>query len=108
MSSSLFYNSILSLDTATLSGSYIPVGALAQSSRIVKIVNNSNVDVLISTNGSTDMDFVPASSFTLYDAGANSGNTAAIVFPKGTAFSAKGSVGTGLVYVVSLTTTPPT
>ena len=103
-STALLYDTMRSLDTSTLSGSYLPIGTpLTYSGRIVKIINASNVSITISTNGSTDMDIVPSGSFTLYDAGTNRGNSSpCMFFPKGTQFSAKGSVGTGSVYLVCL------
>lgn len=103
-STALAYEAIKSLDSSTLAGSYLAIGAaLSNESRILKIVNSSNVTVTISTNGTTDMDVVPSGSFVLYDAGTNRGNAApCLVFPKGTQFFAKGSVGAGLIYVVSL------
>lgn len=103
-STALVYDTIRSLDTASLSGSYLLIGsALSFQGRIIKIVNASNVSVTISTDGVNDMDIIPAGSFSLYDAGTNRGNDSpCLAFPKGTAFYAKGSVGTGSVYVVCL------
>lgn len=108
----LVYEGLKSLDTATLSGSYVPIGTpLQNAASILKIVNNSNVDLLISTDGTNDKDIVPSGTFTLYDAGTNKGSALAFMaFPKGTQFSAKSTVGIGSVYVVALynqTVTPP-
>ncbi len=109
-STALFYEPIRSVNTSALSGSYVVLGtALTDEARILKIVNNSNQDLTISTNGTTDMDFLPQTSFVLYDAGSNRGNPApTMVFPKGTQFYVKGSAGTGLVYLVVLYGNTPT
>jgi hypothetical protein len=40
--------------------------------RILKIVNNTNADLNISFDGTTNNDFVPANSFVLYDFETNS------------------------------------
>jgi hypothetical protein len=104
------YEAIKSIDSATFTGSYQAIGtATAHEGRIFKIVNNSNVGVTISTDGSTDMDFIPASTFVLYDLGTNRGNpTASLVLQKGTQFYIKASSGTGLVYVVVVYGNTPT
>lgn len=104
VSTILQYETLRSLDSATLAGSYLPIGTpLADAARILKIVNVSNVTVTISTDGTNDMDILPGGSFVLYDAGTNRGNAApCMTFAKGTQFYAKGSVGVGLIYLVSL------
>lgn len=109
-STTLFFETLKSLDSATLSGSYLPIGtALTHEARILKIINNSTVAITISTDGSTDMDFLPIGSFVLYDAGTNRGNASqSMAFPKGTQFYAKGSVGTGSVYLTVLYGNTPT
>lgn len=103
------YETIKSIDSATFSGSYQAVGtATTHEARIFKIVNNSTMPVTISTDGTNDMDFLPASSFVLYDLGTNRGNPApALSLPKNTQFYAKGSAGTGLVYVVVIYANTP-
>lgn len=100
----LFYETLKSLDTATLSGSYLPIGTkLGNESRILKIINDSTVAVLISTDGTNDKDYVPSGSFVLYDLGTNRGHAApCMVFAKGTQFYAKAATGTGSVYLISL------
>ncbi len=104
----LKYDAIRSLDTATLSGAYLPIStALTYPAIILKIVNNSTVDLLISTDGTTNMDIVPKNGFALYDAGTNRGNPSpGMAFPVHTQFYASGSMGVGLVYVVCLTRQP--
>ena len=113
-STAIAYNTRQSVDSSTFSGSYLPIGSpISNSARIVKIINNSGVDVDISTDGVTNHDFIPKNGFTLYDLGTNRGNDSPCLnFSTGTQFYAKGSASTGLVYMISLygqgnTQTPP-
>jgi hypothetical protein len=103
-STSISYNPLRSVDSATFTGAFLPIGtAIPTTVRIFKIVNNSNVLITISTDGSTAMDVLPANSFSLYDLGTNRGNPSAdTALPAGTQFYASGAAGTGLVYVVSM------
>lgn len=98
------YETIKSIDSATFTGAYQAIGtATSHEARIFKIVNNSNVGVTISVDGTTDGDFIPASTFVLYDLGTNRGNpTSSLVLQNKTQFYVKGAAGTGLVYVVVL------
>lgn len=66
------FDTIRSIAAGSLSGSYATVGsALAHNWRIVKFTNNTDGDLLLSTDGTTNMIFVPAGSFTLYDLSTN-------------------------------------
>jgi len=98
----LVYDTLRSIDSATFTGSYQALGTpLANPSSIVKIVNNSDVLVTISVNGTSDHDVVPGTSFTLYDVSANSlSESGSIFIPVSTQYYVKGSAGTGLVYLV--------
>lgn len=90
-----------SVDSATLTGVYVPIGsALAHPSIILKLVNNSNVLVTISIDGVTDIDVAPANSFWLYDED-TSGNPSPESIPEGTQIFIKGAAGVGLIYLVS-------
>lgn len=102
--SRISYVPMQSLDTSTLSGSYLPLGnPLPNACSIVKIVNNSNVTVTISIDGSTACDVVPAGGFFLYDVTTNRTSSSTGEFmPKGTQYYVKSSAGTGLVYLVGL------
>lgn len=104
------YNPMQSIDSTTFTGSYIPLGIpIPNTSRIYKIVNNSNVLIKVSINGTTDMDVLPANSFVLYDLGTNRGNPSAdTALPQGTQFYVNGPAGTGLVYLVTLFANAPT
>lgn len=104
----LAYEAVKSLDTATLTGTYQAIGAAStHPARVFKIVNNSNVLVTISTDGITDHDIIPASTFVLYDIGSNRGHPAPELNIPPTQFYAKGSSGTGLVYVIILYANTP-
>lgn len=90
-----------SRDSSTFDGTYQTLGdALSAPGCIVKIVNDSNRDVDISTDGSEDHDFVPQNGFVLYDMRANRAREQYFVFEKGTQFYVKGTAGTGNVYLV--------
>jgi hypothetical protein len=90
-----------SVDSATLTGAYVPVGGpLLHPSYILKMVNTSTVNVTISIDGVTDVDICPGGSFWLYDEGKGS-DAYKISIPKGTQIFIKGAAGTGLIYLVS-------
>lgn len=92
-----------SIDSATFTGAYQKIGTpLTQYSIIVKIVNNSNVDVDVSVDGSIDHDICPAGSFVLYDFRANKGVEALFAMREGMQFYVKGSASSGSVYLVSI------
>lgn len=60
---------------AAITNSYTTIGtALTKNWRIFKITNNTNGDMLISLDGTTNNLFVPAGSFTLYDLATNAAN----------------------------------
>lgn len=59
----------------SITGSYTTLGtALTRNWRMFKITNNTDGDLLISLDGTTDNIFVPAHSFTLYDLSTNALN----------------------------------
>lgn len=93
-----------SINSATLSGSYLPLGSpTPDGARIFKIVNNSSVDVLVSIDGVTNHDIVTKGGFCLYDIGTNRGNPSPMtVLPADTQFYVSGSSGTGFIYLVVL------
>ena len=100
--SKLEWENLRSIDSATFTGSYQALGTpLNHSSYKTKLVNNSNVLVTISNDGINDKDIAPGNSFWLYDEGTVGSNGAFPALPAGTQISVKGSVGIGLVYLVS-------
>jgi len=90
-----------SIDSSTFSGSYQNLGSvLANPSRMLKITNNSTVDVTVSFDGgTTDHEYVPAGSFLLLDLCANKVWDGQFVFKSGIQIQVKGSAGTGSVYL---------
>jgi hypothetical protein len=78
-----------------ISGTYAPVGIpLATNWRAFKITNNTDGDLIISADGTTDNLFIPAMSFTLYDLATNGApvqQTDDFVMQIGTQFYAKQS-----------------
>ena len=95
------YNTRISIDSATFTGSFQSIGILSDDAILVKIVNNSGVDIDVSIDGTNSVDFVPANSFVLYDIQTNHGFERKFAFPKNTNFFVKGTASTGSVYLVS-------
>ena len=78
-------------------------GEFEHPMRLLKIVNNTNGDMLISFDGTTDNDFIPAGGFSLYDIMTNKENAVPyFVFANGTQMFVKYSTAptSGAVYVV--------
>lgn len=91
-SNRLGWETLRSINSATLTGGYDALGTpLDHPGYIVKMVNNSNVLVTVSIDGSNDIDVCPAGSFWLYDEDND--------LPAGTQFYVSGSAGTGLIYL---------
>jgi hypothetical protein len=93
-------DTLRSIDSATLSGSYQAVGtALTNPARIIKFTNNSTSFTTISWDGVNDHEVLPAGSFTLLDVSANKEVQNYCEIAVGTTFYVKGSAGVGSVYV---------
>lgn len=93
------WETLRSVDSSTFSSTYVPVGGpLLHPSVLLKLVNNSNVTVTISINGTTDIDVTPANSFWLYDEDVTPYREA---IPQGTQIYVKGAAGVGLIYLVT-------
>lgn len=97
------FDTLRSIAHGSISGSYAAIGsALTYPARIVKITNNTDGDMLISTDGINDMDFIPAHGFALYDLCTNQSlNGGSLQFPVGTVVSVKQSTAptVGSVYL---------
>ena len=100
------WEALRSLNTASMVSAvtYYNIGTpLLFPSYKLKMVNNSNVLVTVSINGSSDIDVCPGNSFWLYDetqAQISTANAPAI--PAGTQISVKSAAaGIGLIYLVS-------
>lgn len=97
----LDWENIRLLSAASLTGSYQALGTpLANPGYIVKMINNSTADVLISNDGINDKDICPAGSYWLYDESKVGPNGSAPALPAGTQISVRGSAGTGNIYLV--------
>ena len=100
--SRLAWETLRSIDSATLTGSYQALGTpLAHPSYIVKMVNNSTVLVTVSIDGLVDIDVCPAGSFWLYDEGKVGQSAGHPSLPQGTQVYVKGAAGTGSIYLVT-------
>jgi len=77
----------------SITGSYTTLGsALTVKFRMVRVVNNTDADLLISLDGTTDNLILPAGSFVLYDCSTNSpnvGDTDGFVMQIGSQFYVK-------------------
>jgi len=102
------FDPLRSLAFGGISGTYADLGPpLDTNSRLFKITNATNGDILVSLDGATDNMFVPAGSFTLYDLSTNSPPIAVtdnLVLAIGTQFSVKQSTApsSGAVYLESI------
>ena len=68
-------DSLRTLGFAGISGTYAAIGApTAFNWRMFRVINNTDGDMIISVDGTTDNLFVPAFSFVLYDCSTNVAN----------------------------------
>lgn len=99
----LLYETLRSADTA-LATTYLALGTpLAHAASLVKMVNLSNKDVLVSIDGITAVDVCPSDGFWLYDITTNSPQTNHIFCDQGRQYyilTTDAAAGTGLVYLV--------
>lgn len=74
-----------------ISNVYLAIGTpLTQPARIIKISNETDINVLITTDITLDMDFIPANGFILYDLGSNKASVSpTLEFARGTQFYVK-------------------
>ena len=70
------FEDLRSLGFAGIGAAYAAVGTpLTHPIRILKIVNLSDIDLLVSFNGIDDKDIVPTKGFVLYDLSTNKSDT---------------------------------
>lgn len=89
-----------SIDSATFSGSFQLVAILSNACSIVRIINSSGVDVIISYDGTNNNDVVQKNSTEQLSFQANNkpnGNVANMA--TGTKIYVKAAASTGLLYV---------
>jgi hypothetical protein len=103
-STRLKYEPLRSVSATTFTGDFIPIGSpLQNAASIVKIINDSIVNVEISIDGITAHDFIPVGGFVLYDCTMNAPSaTNGIFVPANTQFFVKGVMASGDIYVSSL------
>lgn len=71
------YEALRSLNFSGISGTYATVGAsFANPVRLLKVTNLTDATLLVSFDGITDVDVVPANGFYLYDYGSNKSDQA--------------------------------
>lgn len=93
MSQVVSFEALRTLDYTGISASYAAVGTkFANPIRLICITNNTDGDMFFSTDGNTDMLFVAAGSFKLFDLNTNRQNSDQVwVLQKGTQFYVKQS-----------------
>lgn len=95
-----------SLAAGSISASYTAIGTpFTHMMRLLKVVNNTNADIIISYDGVNDNDFIPASSFYLYDGNTNKNlpDSRYVFQPYTTVYArSTGAPSTGSIYVVAL------
>lgn len=94
-----------SIDSATLTPSpayqVINAGGLDESCFMIRIINDSNSDVMISYDGVTDNDFIIAGQTLQLESQTNSQpNNKLANFQKGLVVYAAGTAGVGTIYLV--------
>lgn len=85
------FETLRSLAFGSISGAYATIGTpLLNPARLIKIVNTTNADMFISTDGTNNHDIIPASGFALYDLTTNHPtNSSGFFFAQGTQFYVK-------------------
>jgi hypothetical protein len=94
-----------SLAFGSIGITYLPIGTpFEHPIRIVKIINTTNSDMIVSFDGINDHDYVPAGGFTLYDLTTNQNESAGWFFKIGTQVYIKYATApaSGSVFVVTL------
>jgi hypothetical protein len=69
------FDALRTIAAGAITASYAAVGsATAYNMRLLKVVNNTNGDILISFDGTTDNDFISAGAYEVYDFSTNAPN----------------------------------
>lgn len=93
---------LTSVDSATFTGSYVPLNAAGfpAACYILRVSNHSNVPITISYDGTTDNEYLLASTdMQLTFQGNLRPNAYGAVMPAGTVVYIKGAQGVGLIYL---------
>lgn len=97
------FDALRSRAASTFTGSYQTLGAvIANRARLLYLVNNTDQDVTISTDGTADHIFLAAGSFLLLDLAANAIASNGFYIPQGTQIYVSGAAGTGTFYLTVL------
>lgn len=89
-----------SIAANTFNGAYQLIGGIPHACFMLRFINNTSEDVLISYDGATDNDVVIHDTTTQLEPQANSQpNNFICVFPKGMTIYVKAAMGTGEFYV---------
>lgn len=100
LSTVILPDTLRSIDTATLAGSYLPIGTvLTNGGRILRFTNLSNVTVTVSWDGINDNEILAAGTSFLLDVSAARENANYLEVQNGTQFYAKSAAGVGLFYI---------
>lgn len=84
------FDTIRSAATGAIGATYATIGtALTSSATVVCFKNNTNGDVVVSTDGVNDKLFFTANSYAVWDIRTNSMTNNDYLFPKGTQFYVK-------------------
>ena|ERR1044071_3120524 len=97
--SRIFPGVLQSIASSEVTSSYQVLGTFSFPARLFKITNNSDEDVTISWDGTHDHEYVPAGGFVLIDIAANREVSDIFDAMLGTTLYAKGTAGTGNVYL---------
>lgn len=100
----IVFEPLRSLPYTSLSGSYVALGpSYSEPARMIKFTNETDADVTLSFDGTTDQDIVPAGTSQVYDFCSNRTTTPndLLVQPLGTIcyVSTSGSPTMGSVYL---------
>jgi len=92
-------------DAATLTTSYqaFDVNGLGDEAQVFKMLNNSDIDVDVSFDGTVDHDFIPAGGAFVYDFTANKERTYASLRNRQLVFLKAAAAGTGKIYLMGYT-----
>lgn len=99
------FDALRSLAFGGISGSYAPIGTpLARNWRMFRVTNNTDGDMFISADGTTNNLFVPKNGYVLYDLATNAppiNQSDTFVMGIGTQFYVKQSTApsSGAVYI---------
>lgn len=84
------FDTLRSVAAGSVTSSYVAVGnALAVPAVCLTFKNNTDGDVVVSTDATNDMLYLPANSFNVYDIRTNAPLQNDFMFPQGTTFYVK-------------------